>query len=111
MAFGPPAILLSSVSMSLRNSLGGFLDLTLQPKIPIVMLTDEDLNINIKEVLKIDVLAEKSRFIPKEESDVFSFIKSDKEKVPIIYFSGMNRDLIRDVMKAMRMSGFKVISF
>lgn len=47
--FGPTGILLRGVSISQRNALGSFVDLTIRDrKVPIVMLSEIDLDLPLK---------------------------------------------------------------
>lgn len=65
------------------------------------------------------VLAQKAKTIPAipDASNVFSSNlavtknREAAETVPTIYFSGLTRDSIRDVIRAMRLGGFGIYTY
>ena len=136
--FGPPAILLSpAVGISLRNSLGSFLDaasstmknipskipskenflrhtsllqiVTISSRFVVVMLSEEDLSLPLESALRPESLSLRSKIVPEKQqpgyNDIFTQFAQQlklspaKSSVPLMLFSGLQRDDIRDIIR------------
>ena len=103
---GPRAILLHGVSMSNRNSLEALVEKSTETRgIPIVILNNADLNASVGEILTSSSISERATAVPLDDNTSHIFVHVPSI-VPIVYFSGLDRETIKDLIKNLRVSGF-----